>query len=336
MFARGDPRWQEFWRNKLLHQKVATYLIAPALEIAGALLRAAGNMWHPVKRREQKKIIAVACDLGDKATILRTNGIGWLSQTKLGDGASALVSGHPKRLYHGVRGATPETAPASAIKLVELASFFLSRFDSALLKMEREHHNERWLTGWLFERRETLLEIIPEEVAFSDDVIRALTTLAMLLECEMLAHLQALIEDKASRGGGKVRTRKPELTDEEIAKLANDIDVPVDAVHAAFSREYSGWWDVSARFLCAAEREREKVSGMLFDREAIENVRAAFDVGSPYADLSPQLLSDQASKEAAIVTELLIGMFLAYPGAEDAHNEEKSARAALCKRLPGR
>lgn len=318
-------------------RKMSLYPIVPTLEAASCILRAAAALWHPVKRREQKKILLVARDMGSKAEDLRKQGIGWMPREVFSDGPTVLVSGHPHRSHHS-EGIVPPRSPRDGVILLETLNVLLARFDPAFERMEEEHHDEQWLAEWFFGHRETILEIAPRESGeVSEEAERSFDLYAVLLECEMLAYIQARAEDALSDKTGKIKKKKPERSDEEIARLAEDIGMSFEDVKAVFSREYSSWWDVSRKFAERATLSRDRFIDLVGAIDA-ETVRAAWKNGSAFLNNTPYSLYGDEVEMAGKIATLMIEMLLAFPGGEDArHAFRKTGRLmASSKRLEHR
>lgn len=66
-----------FWEHKTANQNLSFYMLAPFLEEAGRLIRAASLLWHPWSVRRREELKRIAYELQNEARRCRGLAFGW-------------------------------------------------------------------------------------------------------------------------------------------------------------------------------------------------------------------------------------------------------------------
>jgi len=304
-----------YWETKIRNRTLFLYSLSPFLEEVGILLLGAKNLWHPwsVKRLEQLNEIAYA--LKDRAEIMRQRGLGWASNvSKFGEDTAYLLGSSVYHRWHD-RNSSKASCPEATPYLVSAATGILSVLLPVFQKVEELSWEEsgKWVK-WLSEIGETLMEFpcIDPKPEISEKMIRAIGVHAILLECEGLAAMQARIEDDfVERNKIRRKKKKINLSDAELRKLADEIDMPFEAVKEAMETECSSWWNKANEYGRRADAQKEIfLSSLSAENQIREAIRTVWDSGMITNRVRPKCWDEAELLKSEQIIKTLISMFL--------------------------
>lgn len=292
---------------------VQMYSFAPFLEEAVILLIGASRLWHPwsVKRREE--LLTISRELQGRAKLFRERCLVRVSDiSKFGEDPSyALYQSAFYRFNEGAKQTSPfpEATPYLVSAALQILFFLLPAFQ----KMEEDSHEGKGLTKWLSLIIETIMESPcrnPVDV-LPAPALEAAVTHGILLECEGLAYMQAMMEDRFVRVNKKERRRKKsERTDAELHALADEIGAPFEAVKEAFETEYSSWWDKVTEYRNKAQEQKNIFLTFIPDTHARELVGSAWNSGMLTENARPDCWSEKELQKSEKIIQTFILLLL--------------------------
>ena len=307
-----------FWEAKMKNRMVLLYTLAPFLEEAGSLLRAAAILWHPWSVKRSEELEKIACELRNDAQLARSKGLSWACSIHElgGDSAFLLSTSAHTRYYKKESG--PEACPEAVPFLVNGAVQILLLLLPVYQKIEKMAWEEKNLVKVLCEKIEVLMEspcigAVPE---LSEELIRILGMRGMLLECEGLSYTQAKIEDSFSEHNKKSKKKRGvSLSDAEIHNLAEEIGMPFETVKEVFEREYSPWWKRMEKYEKQAQGLGAQFVSLLSIRDEVQRAMlSAWRHGMVIQNGTPNCWSESQLESSEKIIQTFISMFLSYKG----------------------
>ncbi|GEM_PF-4567639 len=304
-----------FWETKMRNRMVSMYSFAPFLEEAGTLLLAAKHTWHPWSLKRLEELTKLAYTLKDRAKTFRQRGLAWASSvSEFGEDPAYLLSTSVYSRYYGNK--TKSTYPEATPYLVSAATQLLFLLLPAFEKVEEMSWEENGLVKWLHEILETLMEspCIGVFPSIPDELLKIISTDAILLECEGLAYTQATLEDSFARNNTDVRRKKKsDLSDAQLRKLAQEIDVSFDTIKEVFETEYSSWWNQVADYRKQAQAQKELFLFSLPVEPSIKDaIRVVWDSGMTTQDNSIRCWDTSELTGSERIIKMFISLLLSF------------------------
>lgn len=300
-----------FWADRLRNQTLFLYLFAPFFQQTATLLIVAESLWSPWAVKRKEELLNVASRLKHLAEMSRKKGLAWAcNDNEFGADPAGILS--PRAFGRYYRKETREAFPRAVPLLVSAATKTLFALLPILEKFERTAVAMAGTAAILKECVETLYEspCIGLNPDISEAAILRLAEEAVLLECEGLAYMQAMIEDNFYfHNPNASKKKKSDITDDEIRKLAEEIGVSFSQVKDVFETEYSSWWQVSNSYSRQAEEKRKIfLAGLGLEKSAQDLIFAAWNPGMPTETARPRVWGSITKTEA--VLRRCIAMFL--------------------------
>lgn len=280
----------DFWENKRLNQNLSFYMLAPFLEEAGRMLRAARILWHPWSRRRGEELDRIGVELRNHAHFLRERAFGWSQHVPaLHVEHSYMHLGSIPHSWYFNRDETPKECPEAVPYLVSGALKLLFAVSPVYQKIAKSDWSTASQGESWFGHIETLMEspCLGTRPEITDEVLQHLLVKAALTECHGLAHTLAIAEDNFSRYEEKHTSKKPKrkpsgFTREQMAALAEEIGTSFENIEAVMTSEYSKWWDVSQLYANRVDATREVIlDGLSLSPELTASLQSAWIIGSP-------------------------------------------------------
>lgn len=244
---------QDYWQAKMQNKQVASMAMLPMMSVAAALTNLAGTLWHPWGRKRTKELRVMSSTINQRASDMRRNGLGWAAGIFHDEHkAGYILSNSSFKRYFG-EAVLGEPAPNLVPLLVSSAIAALFCVRDIAIKISAIEHDERSFL-WIDELIEELSEspTVGNMPNVSDKALRALGDCGVLLECEGLTYMLALIEDRHVRVAGKEKKKKSSLSDAELSRLAAEIGVDPTILKEVFETVGSSWWQRSVAYKTGA------------------------------------------------------------------------------------
>lgn len=302
-----DPSWHQSFEGRKCNQALRMYSLAPFFDVAGILLRGAANCWYPWGLNRKKELRGIACELIDYAERVRGRGIGWMQRPI--PGTLSLCKHH--RFFCG----EAEVAEPEMTTYMTSASLrLLLRLVPVVEKITKDDYQEKPVLEWLFKKIEALSETpcIGLHPEISDIAMQALGEFGILLECEGLAYMQARIADSFYQKQSVRHIKKPKknLSDQELASLALDLDMSFQELKNVLEDEYSSWWEDSGEYRKKAECALKQFYVHL--ESVPPEIGKVLNAGSLSMHSSPECFAEETVFASERITLALIAMFLSF------------------------
>jgi hypothetical protein len=297
--------WEQFWRQSTLERKVAMYAFAPFLQTSGAILRHAVSGIPPYRPKHKKHIVQLAHRLEDTALHLRQGGLGWMGQVFPGHSEHYQVI-HSRWLSG--EGQVALMSQDDALFLIRTSIDLMLLVHPALVRVAQASYEEQAVMDRCHDIIEDMIALHSDGdcTKTHDADLHKLAQYALLLECEGIAHQQALVQDGFNKCANKKGVVKPlRHSDEEIFRMAHDIGIDPSVLKEVLSSSYSSWWDEMRAYRA---RARDILSTMTVPLTYL-------DPGSPTNPCQgyPSCFSEEDYRSTESVTHLALSLMTSAP-----------------------
>lgn len=308
---------QNYWQAKMRNKHVAAMAMLPMMSVASALINLAGTLWHPWGRKRANELRVMSSTINQRTNDMRRSGLGWAAgifDDKHRVGYILSNSSFKRYFDESILG---EPAPSLVPQLVSSAIAALFCVRDIATKISAIEH-DAGSTVWIDELIETLSESpaagsLPN---VSDAALVALGDCGVLLECEGLTYMLALIEDRHARASGKEKKKEPSLSDSEIFRLANEIGVDPVILKEVFETQGSSWWECSEKYKIGARSATESYFALSFAQPASAELMQRWQTGSVSSGDSDVVCREvETFSGCETVVCMLISLFLSCRGA---------------------
>ena len=289
----------------------------PMMSVASTLTYFASTLWHPWGQKRRKQLRAISSKLNQRASDMRRNGLGWAAgiiEDK--HKAGYILSINSFKRYFGE---APEgmPLPSHVPQLVSSAIAALFCVRDIAFKISAIEHTEG-STSWVDEHIEELSES-PTAGSMPNVSAVALCQLGdcgVLLECEGLTYMLALIEDRYARARGKEKKKKSSYSQAELSRLADEIGVDPEILKEVFETQGSSWWQRSETYKTGARMSSESFFASSFAPGTNIELAERWQTGSVSSGDSDVICRDaEAFSGCETVICMLISLFLPCRGA---------------------
>ena len=308
---------QDYWQAKMQNKHVAQMAMLPMISVASTLTLLASTLWHPWGQKRRKQLRAISSTLNQRAGDMRRNGLGWAAGIFDDQHRAGYILSNNSFKRYFCEALEGEPLPHHVPQLVSSAIAALFCVRDIAIKISAIEHSEG-ATSWVDELIEELSESptagnVPN---VSNDALCHLGECGILLECEGLTYMLALIEDRYARARGKEKKKKSSYSQVEISRLADEIGVDPEMLKEVFETQGSTWWQRSDAYKTGAKNASLSFFASSFAPGTNIELTERWQTGSVSSGDCDVVSRDaEAFSSCETVVCMLISLFLSCRGA---------------------